>query len=247
MKVVTPKPFTYEGGDRAVLLLHGFTGSTVDVRKLGRFLQKRGYTCHAPLYKGHGVGPDQLIQSSPEQWWEDVKNGYALLKNSGYEQIAVAGVSLGAVFSLKLAAEHRVNGVVSMCAPMQAKSIEDLTKRVHDYALSYKKIEGKDAAQIEAEIAKFKLQPMLSLNELQKLIVNVSQQLKSITIPTFVLQGLLDEELYINSAKLIYDDISTMEKQLKWYEKSGHIITLGKEREQIVEDVSQFLETLDWG
>ncbi|MGB3102940.1 MAG: carboxylesterase, partial [Psychrobacillus psychrotolerans] len=47
MKVVAPKAFTLEGGKRAVLLLHGFTGSTKDVKRLGQYLQKRGYTCHA--------------------------------------------------------------------------------------------------------------------------------------------------------------------------------------------------------
>lgn len=55
MKVVTPKPFTFKGGDKAVLLLHGFTGNTADVRMLGRYLNERGYTCHAPQYEGHGV------------------------------------------------------------------------------------------------------------------------------------------------------------------------------------------------
>ena len=41
MKVVAPKSFTFEGGKRAVLLLHGFTGSTKEVKKLGEFLQKK--------------------------------------------------------------------------------------------------------------------------------------------------------------------------------------------------------------
>jgi carboxylesterase len=55
MRVVPPKSFTFEGGNRAVLLLHGFTGSSADVRMMGRFLEKKGYTVHAPVYKGHGV------------------------------------------------------------------------------------------------------------------------------------------------------------------------------------------------
>jgi len=63
MKLVAPKPFTFESGERAVLLLHGFTGTTADVRMLGRFLQGKGYTCHAPLYKGHGVPPEQLLHT----------------------------------------------------------------------------------------------------------------------------------------------------------------------------------------
>ena len=41
MKLASPKPFTFEGGDRAVLLLHGFTGNSADVRMLGRFLEER--------------------------------------------------------------------------------------------------------------------------------------------------------------------------------------------------------------
>ena len=34
-----------------------------------------------------------------------------------------------------------------------------------------------------------------------------------------------------------------MEKKLKWYEKSGHVITLGSEKEQLHEDILEFLES----
>src|SRR3954454_17443830 len=98
MKVVAPKAFTLEGGKRAVLLLHGFTGSTKDVKRLGQYLHKRGYTCHAPMYSGHGVTPEELLLTSPADWWQDVVNGYYHLKNLGYEEIAVAVISLGGVF-----------------------------------------------------------------------------------------------------------------------------------------------------
>ena len=67
MKLVAPKSFTFNGGNRAVLLLHGFTGSTKDVKRLGEYLQKRGFTCHAPMYRGHGGAPKhyykQLLRS----------------------------------------------------------------------------------------------------------------------------------------------------------------------------------------
>ena len=51
MKVKAPQPFTFGEGKRAVLLLHGFTGHSADVRMLGRFLEKKGYTCHAPHHE----------------------------------------------------------------------------------------------------------------------------------------------------------------------------------------------------
>ena len=88
MKLIAPKPFTIEAGKRAVLLLHGFTGNTNDVKRLGKYLSDRNYTVHAPLYKGHGGGPDLLIQSNPTEWWNSVIEGYDELKSRGYEEIA---------------------------------------------------------------------------------------------------------------------------------------------------------------
>ena len=117
MKIISPKPFTIEAGKRAVLLLHGFTGNTNDVKRLGRYLADRNYTVHAPLYKGHGGDPITLskqIQSN---------GGIALLKvtmnfaKQGYKEIAVAGVSLGGIFSLRLGEERPIKAIVTMSAP----------------------------------------------------------------------------------------------------------------------------------
>lgn len=142
MKMVAPKPFTFGAGKRAVLLLHGFTGNTADIRMLGRYLEKRGYTCHAPLYKGHGVPPEQLVTTGPEDWWKDALDGYEYLKNKGHHEIAVAGLSLGGVFSLKLGYTVPIKGIVPMCAPVYMNSEEVVYEGILDYAHEYKKQEG---------------------------------------------------------------------------------------------------------
>lgn len=99
MKITPPQPFLFEKGKRAVLLLHGFTGSSADVRILGRFLQENDYTCYAPQYRAlHGVSPDLLLKTGPNDWWEDVLEAYDHLKSLGYTEIAVAGLSLGGLF-----------------------------------------------------------------------------------------------------------------------------------------------------
>ncbi|MGP4073534.1 alpha/beta hydrolase [Piscibacillus sp. B03] len=244
MKFVAPKPFTYEAGSQAILLLHGFTGTTADVRKLGRYLHKKGYTVHAPLYQGHGVGPEALIQTGPVNWWQDAVEGYRYLESNGYDNIIVAGVSMGGVFALKMAVELPVAAVVSMSSPMQAKSIEDLSKRIYNYAENYKKVEGKSIEVIEEELHDFRLKPKPFLTDLQQFIIEVSGKLDSIQVPTYVLQGLKDESLYLKSAEKIYQKVNTHNKQLKWYENSGHIMTTGPEREQIFEDISQMIKSL---
>ncbi|TYS89198.1 carboxylesterase [Rossellomorea aquimaris] len=246
MKTVLPKPFTFEAGPRAVLLLHGFTGNSADVRMLGRYLEKKGYSSHAPHYKGHGVPPEELVHTGPEDWWQDVMDGYELLKSKGYEEIAVAGLSLGGVFSLKLGYTVPVKGIVPMCAPMYIKSEEVMYKGVVDYAREFKKFEGKPEEQIEKEIEEFKKTPMNTLKALQELIADVRENVDMIYSPTFVVQARHDHMINTDSANIIYDNVESDDKDIKWYEESGHVITLDKEKEQLHEDVYGFLEKLDW-
>lgn len=246
MKMKLQEPFTFEGGKRAVLLLHGFTGNSADVRMLGRYLEKQGYTCHAPHYKGHGVPPEELVKTGPSDWWKDVMMAYDFLKEKGYKEIAVAGLSLGGVFSLKLGYTVPIKGIVSMCAPMYIKSEEAMYKGVLKYAREFKKYEGKTQEQIEHEMDRFADKPMGTLKALQELITDVREHVDHIYAPTFVVQGRHDDVINPKSADIIYEAIESPVKQIKWYEESGHVITLDKERNQLHEDVLEFLESLDW-
>ncbi|MDR4889581.1 carboxylesterase [Fredinandcohnia sp. QZ13] len=246
MKIKLPQPFFFEGGERAVLLLHGFTGNSADVRMLGRFLENRGYTCHAPIYKGHGVPPEELVHTGPEDWWEDVMNAYQFLKNKGYDKIAVAGLSLGGVFSLKLGYTVPIKGIVTMCAPMYLKSEEVMYEGVVEFAREYKRFEGKSPEQIDKEIEEFKKTPMNTLKALQELIAEVRNNVDMIYSPTFVAQARHDKMINPDSANIIYEAIENDFKKIKWYEESGHVITLDKERDQLHEDVYTFLEQLEW-
>ena len=246
MKIAAAKPFTFEAGKRAVLLLHGFTGTTADVRMLGRFLEKKGYTCYAPLYKGHGVPPEELLLARPEEWWQDVLDGYQLLKSKGYDEIAVAGLSLGGVFSLKLGYTVPIKGIVPMCAPLYIKSEEIMFRGIVEYAREYKQREGKTFQGIEQEIEPFRKISMETVTALQNLITEVRENVDMIYAPTFVVQARHDKMVNTNSATIIFNEVESHLKELKWYEQSGHVITLDKERDQLHEDIFRFLERLDW-
>ncbi|MFF2877087.1 alpha/beta hydrolase [Gottfriedia sp. NPDC057991] len=246
MRVTMPKPFTFEGGDRAVLLLHGFTGHSADVRMLGRFLEKQGYTCHAPHYKGHGVPPDELVHTGPEDWWKDVMEAYQLLKDKGHQKIAAVGLSLGGVFALKLGYTVPLNGIVTMCSPMYIKSEEIMYEGVLAYTREFKKREGKSPEKIEVEMEEFKKTPMNTLKALQGLIKEVRENVDTVYAPTFVVQSTVDEMINTDSANIIYNEVQSDQKKLKWYENSTHVITLGQEKDMLHEDVLAFLNELEW-
>lgn len=240
------QPFFFQAGSRAVLLLHGFTGSSADVRMLGRFLEKKGYTTLAPHYKGHGVEPEELITTSPADWWLDVQNAYQQLKDAGYQEIAVAGLSLGGVMALNVAANYPVKGIITMCSPMTMRTTDIMFEGVLKYARDYKKFEGKEQPQIEAEVALIAEKGMPSLSQLREFIAQTRKEIDMIYAPILVVQAKNDEVIDIDSANIIYNEIESLEKYIKWYENSRHVITLDQEKDQLHEDIYRFLESLNW-
>ncbi|WP_010647483.1 alpha/beta hydrolase [Oceanobacillus massiliensis] len=246
MKIKQPQPFTFEAGPRAVLLLHGFTGHSADVRMLGRFLEKKGYTTHAPIYRGHGLPPEELISTNPDQWWEDVQQGFQYLKELGYDEIAVAGLSLGGVFGLKLAYSANIKAMIPMCAPMFFDNETQLKKAFKQFAKEYKQLEQKDVSAINEEVAALDENSKELFVELSKTITDVKDNVDTIYTPVFVVQARNDQIINTESATYIYENIESDVKEIKWYEESTHVITLDKEKEQLYEDIYRFLESLDW-
>ncbi|MDY0408847.1 alpha/beta hydrolase [Virgibacillus soli] len=246
MKIKQPEPFTFEAGPRAVLLLHGFTGHSADVRMLGRFLEKKGYTSHAPIFRGHGLPPEKLIESNPSEWWEDVQQAFTHLKNLGYQEIAVAGLSLGGVLGLKLSYSENLKAMIPMCAPMFFDNEQQLTAGFKHFSKGYKQLERKDDQIIEKELDKLMGESKPLFTQIGNLINDVKENVDTIYTPVMVVQARNDEMINTDSATYIYNQIESDVKEIRWYEQSGHVITLDKQKDQLHEDIYQFLESLDW-
>lgn len=241
MRISPPKPFTFEEGEQAVLLLHGFTGTTNHMKMLGKYLHEKGYTVHAPLYKGHGLSAEELTKTTPEAWWESAYEGYKFLQNQGYKEITVCGISMGGVFACKLATLFPVKNLITMCAPMAKREKDSLMKRMLSYAKTYKEFEGKAAEVIQEEVKALEQMPFEALADFNDMVLETSKSLHRITAPTLIIQGCLDDHVYQASAEIIYEGVSSTHKTLKWYEESGHVITMDKEKMHVFEDVHTFL------
>ncbi|WP_404276376.1 alpha/beta hydrolase [Exiguobacterium undae] len=245
MKLLPPKPFYYEGGKKAVLLLHSFTSNPNDMKKLGSYLQQNQYSCYAPTLSGHGLPAEELLNYGPADWWQDVLDGYQLLKDKGFEHIAVVGLSLGGVLALKTAQELQINGVVTMSVPMY-KEAAVLKERIFYYARRYKQLEGKEDQQIASEMAELDHLPFESLTHFEHLINQTRDQLARITSPVHVLYGEMDDPSYKTSAEKIFQSVTSDQKTIKGFAHSKHLMTLGKDMNEINQDILTFLNELKW-
>jgi carboxylesterase len=110
------RPFELGEGDDACLVVHGFTGSPWDVRPLGEALAARGYRVKGVRLPGHGSTPEAMLGVGYRDWEQTCED--ALDSLSGHRHVFVAGLSMGALLSILLAARRpdRVHGL-ALIAP----------------------------------------------------------------------------------------------------------------------------------
>lgn len=244
-KIARPKPIFYPAAQpsssHAVLLLHGFTGSPLDLKKLTNFLKNQDCACYAPIYTGHGLGGEALIKSSVAAWWQDALDAYEFLTSHNYNKISVIGHSMGGVFALRLAQQYELSSVTTMCSPIQKRPMDDLKKRLINYAEEYKKFEQKSASHIAQELSEFAASDFSVLTELSEFTAITGDNLAKITCPVQVLQGELDDLCYQQSAALIYQQVSSTSREIKTYPNSGHMLMQEADHHQVFRDIIGWL------
>ena len=104
--IITKKGFYYKGkNNKVVLLVHGLTGVTLDMKFLGKSLHKNGFSVVCPLLEGHAKGKEELLKTTWEDWYATVDKTFLALRKK-FKKVYVAGICVGGMLGLNLAADH---------------------------------------------------------------------------------------------------------------------------------------------
>src|SRR5512134_2125759 len=116
--IPTTEPFFFLGDSSkpACLLIHGFTGTPKEMRWIGEYLHKQGYTCLGVRLAGHATQPEAMIRSRWTDWVASVEDGYHLLCGMS-DNIFLVGLSMGGILSLLMSSQLKVKGVIAMSTP----------------------------------------------------------------------------------------------------------------------------------
>lgn len=239
------EPFLWQAGRRGALLIHGFTGSPSEMRLLGEHLHRAEYTVFAPRLCGHGTTPEDMASTSWHHWYGSVLDAYHLL-SSLCDEIVVIGLSMGGLLALELAVNQQVSKVISLSAPIYIAEKRLPWLPVAALFTSFVPKRRKPIAGIDSRYSVcYKRTPLKSVKSLLKLIRHVSGQLAQVTQPLLIVQSRAERTVVPASAQFIYDHVLTDCKKLVWLEKSGHIVTLDRERETVFAEIDQFLIETD--
>ncbi|MFA6183718.1 MAG: alpha/beta fold hydrolase [Parcubacteria group bacterium] len=244
------KSFYFKGTNRkAVLLLHGWSATPYEVRRLGKYLNEAGYTVYGPTLTGHGTSPEDLENVKYETWLNDTDNFIKKLKD-GYEKVYVGGTSMGATLALCAAKNHPdIAGLILMAMPYKVRY-----ERTGTWALNFLKIFKKYRKKIYpptfgsrrtiTRLISYQEYPISSVLELAKLIKKSRECLAEVTQPCFIMQSSTDHIVTKSSMKNIYKKIGSQEKKKKYIRKSYHTFISDIKNENVFEEILKFIESI---
>ena len=243
-----PKPFFFEAGPRAIVLLHAYASSANDVRMLGRHLQREGYTVLAPMFTGHATGEpkDILTQGAPATWWQDTQSALQFLRDKGYTQLSIFGLSLGGIFAMRaLETDATLLGGGSFSSPVVMTGDNHLLPEFARLATATYQYGGLDQAQIDANVAWLNERVPAQLRQIDAFAGTVADQLAAIQQPVFVAQGGQDELIDAQAVYQLRDRlVNAKTVDFHYYEDAGHVITVNNARHQLEQDLDAYLQTI---
>lgn len=238
------KPFIFSGGKTGILLIHGFTACPIDLKPLGERFQALGYSVSAPLLSGHGLTPEEMRNTSWKDWQASADQAMTALKTTCSRVIAI-GHSMGGLIALSLAAQGKVDGVVSINAPIIYSQRE---LHFADRLLGMQEYVDKPNKETEISVNKEGLPhfsylkvPVECFVSLNKAITPVQNELRKIKCPALIVQSLGDNTVHPRSGRMIEKSISHRQKDVIYWAKQDHYLPLSSERDRLADKIHQFL------
>jgi carboxylesterase len=263
-------------GPVRALLLHGLTGTPAEFAYVAHYLHYRGgvsVECRRLVNHGQPIGV--LAATS---WEELVASAEAHFANAlaaarqREQALVVGGLSLGAVLSLLLAAEHRddVSGVMALSPTLfydgwavpwthrllgladrlQLKNVLYLREGppygLKDPALRARVASAYESASLHHAPSSVDLGyahfPVRLFCEMRHLIATCIARLPEVHAPLLVLQARDDEVTSPRNATFIRDHVSSAYKEIVLLENSYHIITADLDRVRVSAEMTHFCQ-----
>jgi len=239
-----PTPFFLQGGPVGALLIHGFTGSPPEMRLVGDHLHRHGLTVYGPLLPGHGTSADDMNRYKWTDWTAHVESALSDLQRR-CNAVFVAGLSMGTLLTLHLAAHHPdLPGAILYSPAVAVANRLIYLSPVFKYLIhKMPKSPDRDLTDPQAEqrLWSYEHNPTFAAHELLKLIRHTRRLLPQVSCPLLIIHSTLDQAIDAHSARLAYEKVGSADKELVTLHNSGHCLTVDSEWEFVAEKTLRFI------
>jgi carboxylesterase len=243
-----PSPFYLPGGPTGILLIHGFTGAPPEMRLVGDYFHRAGLTVSAPLLPGHGSTIEDMNHCKWTDWVDHVERTYQQLR-AQCERVFVAGLSMGSLLTLYLAAHHpNLSGAIAYSPATWVADSRLPFSTAARYVVK-SRAKGTDTDLVDPEAEKllwcYDRQPVPAASQLYALILRVRKLLPQLTPPLLVVYSAGDRAIHPASAERTVALAGSKDKRIIKLEESGHVITVDRQWRFVADQTLAWVEQHD--
>lgn len=235
--------FFWQGEPVGILLSHGYTATTAEVRPLAKALHKEGFTVCGPLLPGHFTNPQDLNKVHWDDWVSAVESAYQKLKSS-CQTVFVGGESTGALLALYLAKDHpEIAGILaySPALRLNLNSLRILQLHLFSLFLPYITKQNPHSNNLWQGYSVYPLKGAIQLLHLQN---EIMQRLPDIYQPILIIEGKLDETVHSSVPDIIDRKIGSEVKEIYWLEQSAHLVVLENDLPWVIDTTLDFIRRI---
>jgi len=242
---IKPEPFYFEGNEIGVLLIHGFTGSPIEMYPMGEYLAQRGLTVLGVRLAGHGRIPEEMAKTGWCDWVASAGEGLERLR-AEREQVYVIGYSLGGIITLHLASRFSMNGAVLLATPLYVSDWRLGLLPVAKPFVRYISMDGPESPDpaVKARFWAYDRAPVRCLDELVRFMRQTRRELSQVEVPLLIMQGDLDQTVPRGCLQEIHDRTASTDKAIAWFANSTHSLLVDHDREEVWLCAYQFIARL---
>ncbi len=236
----------FDNPQRGVLLIHGFLGTPAEMKYLAGRLSEAGFSVSVPRIPGHGTRLEELARTSSRDWICAAREAY--IEMAGHcREVNVAGLSMGGVLALLLAAEFPVPRIALMSVP---RTIADKSVYLAPIAGRFVKIVRRPNPDrgVLCEEARSRHVcydsgiPVRQSWQLFRMIRRAMTVLPRVRADALVVQSRMDGVIPPDSADYIVKRLGSVHKEAAFIAESGHAVTVDREKEKVADMVVAFME-----
>ncbi|MFA6829909.1 MAG: alpha/beta fold hydrolase [Bacilli bacterium] len=231
--------------DEAVLLLHGFGGTPVELLLAARSLNSIGLNVIAPRISGHGLSMEEERKSSYQDWIKFTRDEYMKAKNQ-FKTLYVLGYSMGGALAMLLGSEFAVDGIILYEPAIRIMvPFASLSYLLYPTKMKY----TWPSSSYPEHTEKYLLGPSgfyyKSLADLLTLAKLSRKVLKSVTSPLLVFYSLNDHLVSKKGIDEIMSECSSSIKVLKTFTNSSHSLPIDVDKKHAFKITGEFILYLE--
>jgi len=248
MSTIEPREFYFEGNEIGALLIHGFTGSPVEMYSLGEFLAQQGLTVLGVRLAGHGTTPEEMAKTGWKDWVGSARDGLERLR-AETAQVYVVGYSLGGLITLHLASRLPLDGAVLLATPLYNKDWRLRLLPIIKHFVRYIPMGGPESPdpKVRARFWSYDRWPVSCIDQVIKFMRQTRQELPQIKTPLLIAHGDLDQTVPADCPQEIHDRSASTDKKILHFANSTHSLPQDHDREEVWQAVYEFIARLAKG